>query len=173
MNIRLAEGFEFDNVQKFYYNLIDMMQDSRYFPGWVKGVYPSDDYLREAIAKRELWVCEIEGEIAAAVVLNHDCNDGYKDVNWSVEAKSDEVLIVHALGVLPTFHGQGIASAMLDHTKELGKRTNQKAIRLDVLLKNAPAEKLYIKHGFCLIDTLKLYYDNTGLTEFKLYEYRL
>lgn len=47
---------------------------------------------------------------------------------------------------------------------------NIKAIRLDVLGGNIPASKLYESMGFKYIETLKLFYEDTGLTDFLLYE---
>ena len=45
-----------------------------------------------------------------------------------------------------------------------------KAIRLDVLKGNAPAERLYTSLGFVYVDTLKLFYEDTGRVDFELYE---
>ena len=54
---------------------------------------------------------------------------------------------------------------------ELARETGMKAIRLDVLENNYPAENLYIGFGFQYRDTLKMYYEDTGWTNFKLFEY--
>jgi ribosomal protein S18 acetylase RimI-like enzyme len=49
----------------------------------------------------------------------------------------------------------------------------QKVIRLDVLKGNRHAEKLYSGMGFQYLHTLPMYYEDTGWTDFKLYEYLL
>ena len=46
-----------------------------------------------------------------------------------------------------------------------------KAVRLDVLKGNLPAEKLYEGEGFTYVDTVKLFYEDTGRVDFKMYEY--
>ncbi len=48
---------------------------------------------------------------------------------------------------------------------------NIKTIRLDVLEGNLPAEKAYMKSGFRYITTLKMYYEDTGWTNYKVFEY--
>ena len=48
-----------------------------------------------------------------------------------------------------------------------------KAIRLDVLKGNLPAEKLYTGLGFKYLHTLKMFYEDTGWTDYELYEYRI
>ena len=46
-----------------------------------------------------------------------------------------------------------------------------KAISLDVLDGNIPAERAYTKTGFVYCDTVKMFYEDTGWTQFKLFEY--
>lgn len=46
-----------------------------------------------------------------------------------------------------------------------------KAIRLDVLEGNIPAENLYRGFGFQYMATLEMCYEDTGWINFKLYEY--
>ena len=45
-----------------------------------------------------------------------------------------------------------------------------KAVRLDVLKGNVPAERLYKDMGFRYVDTLQLFYEDTGRVDFDLYE---
>ncbi len=56
---------------------------------------------------------------------------------------------------------------------ELGKKTHMKVIRLDVLEGNIPAQKVYERLGFNYINTIQMYYEDTGLTGYMLYEYVL
>ena len=48
-----------------------------------------------------------------------------------------------------------------------------KAIRLDVLEGNLPAEKLYQKVGFQYAGSLNIFYEDTGWADFNLYEYSI
>lgn len=171
MNIRLAKTTEFENVRSFYHKVIDLMQDAEYKPAWEKDVYPSNEYLQKSIENGELWVCEYDNEYVAAMIVNHKCNEEYRNVKWSVDIEANEFLVVHALGVLTAFQGKGIAGAMVKKVIEIAENTNQKAIRLDVLEGNLPAERLYLKHGFQYVDTIQMFYEDTGWTAFKLFEY--
>lgn len=173
MVIRAAQKREYPDIRAFYHNVIDLMQDAPYKPAWEKGVYPSDSYLKEAIENGELWVCEYENAYAAAMIVNHKSNEGYQKIKWSTEAETDEVTVVHALCVLPTLQGKGIAGAMVRKVLELAQIGKRKAVRLDVLGGNIPAEKLYVKYGFQYIDTIEMFYEDTGWTNFKLYEYKV
>ena len=81
MQLRLAKTDEFEAVRDFYWESIDLMQDREDTVGWKKGIYPTDEFLRESIEKQELYVLDLDEKIAAAVIVNSDCNDGYKGIN--------------------------------------------------------------------------------------------
>lgn len=61
LEIKIAEENEYELVRAFYHSLIDAMEDVRYKPGWEKGVYPSDDYLKASICRKEFLVMPEEG----------------------------------------------------------------------------------------------------------------
>lgn len=60
---------------------------------------------------------------------------------------------------------------MVQKVINLAKEAKMQAIRLDVLEGNLPAESVYVKAGFSYVDTIRMYYEDTGWTNFKVYEY--
>ncbi len=172
-HIRRAEKSELNSIREFYYTHIDEMQSCEYKTAWQKGVYPSDAMLTTALQNGELFVGEYENRIISAMVVNHAFNEEYNNVAWPVHAAADEVMVIHALGVLPSYGGNGYAKQMVGYAIEHAKKEGQKALRLDVLLGNLPAVKLYTKAGFCIVETMQMYYEDTGFTTFELYELAL
>ena len=138
-----------------------------------KDIYPSPDFLRSSIENGSLYLCRDGARIAGAMVLNHEYNESYKNYRWQTAAEDSELLIIHALGVHPDYHGKGYAKAMVRKAIELAGETGMKAIRLDVLGGNFPAENLYRGFGFQYVATLQMYYEDTGWADFRLYEYVL
>lgn len=171
--IRKASVDEYQAVRKFYHDLIDRMQDAQYGPGWEKEVYPSDAYLKESLEKQELFVGIQDGQIIAAMIINHSCNESYKKVQFSTTFAENEVMVIHALGVLPDFGRNGYGKKLVEKAVSYAKEYEQKALRLDVLGGNLPAEKLYTGIGFRYISTIPMFYEDTGWTEYKVYEYLL
>ena len=98
---------------------------------------------------------------------------GYAKAQWSIYAEPEEVAIIHILCVHPRHAGCGYAKQLLDWAISHAKRQGKKAIRLDVLQGNLPAERLYRGKGFQYIDTIRMFYEDTGWTDFGLYEYPL
>ncbi len=173
LKIRKAHADEFDKVLTFYFSVIDALEGAEYNLGWVKEVYPSRTLLKNSIEKGELYVGELDKSFVSAMIVNRETNDGYKDAKWETDASDSEVLVIHALTTHPDYAGNGFATKMLEKAITLGRESSYVAIRLDVLKGNFPAERLYRKIGFKYVTTVQLYYENTGLTDFLLYEYKL
>lgn len=171
LNIRQAGVEEADRVYAFYDQLVDDYEHSTLFRSWKKGIYPTEEMLRGAVERGEVYVGERHGEIAAGMVLNHAQHESYRQARWSVDVPDEQVLVIHLLGVGLAHAGQGVAREMTAGAVEIAKTMGMKTLRLDTLSGNLAAQRAYAAAGFRYVDTLRLYYENTGLTEFQLLEY--
>ena len=163
-------GLSFEKINAFYDKMIDYLNDAEYSPGWKKGIYPDEEMIRKAIDTECMHVAMDGDTILAVAILDGNYNNEYKDVEWKSGAKLDECLMLHALGVNPEYLKHGIGSKMLTHLENHAKKLGYKAIRLDVLRGNLPAERFYPSIGYDFIDTIEIYYADTGLTYYHLYE---
>ena len=173
MKIRNATEQEFTIVRSFYHLLTDAMAGATYSPGWKKGIYPSDEDLRDALREQTLFVGTEDEEIVAAMVMNHACVEDYAMANWQADASPEEVTVLHLLGIHPSHRGKGLAKELVTWAITDAKNRGQKAVRLDVLTGNLPAERLYPSLGFRWIGSFDMYYPDTGRTKYELYEYVL
>jgi len=173
MQFRLAKSNELEMVKNFYYKLIDDMQDSPYHPMWAKDIYPSESMLKDAVFKQELYILTEENVIIGSMILNSECIDGYASVPWQINASANEVAIIHAFGVTPEKHGTGCAKIMVDEALKIAASNGIKAVRLDALKHNIPAQKFYSKAGFTHVATVNMFYEDTGWKDFLMYEYLL
>ena len=170
IELQRAAPADYPGVWDFYGRLIDGMEGLKCRPGWKKGIYPSEDFLRASLERGELYTAWLDGTLAGTMVMNHTCTPGYETIPWAVDAGPEEVSIVHAPGVSPDFQGKGVAGQMVREAVRLARAAGQRALRLDVLSGNLPAQKLYTAAGFQYRGTVKLFYEDTGLTDFLLYE---
>lgn len=168
--VRKAQKDSYNAVREFYHSLITAMRGAKYSPGWEIDIYPSPEFLWESIALGELYVGELDGRIAACMVVNQECNDGYDEIRWTADLSRDEYMVIHALGVHPDFAGHGLAKNMVKAAISVAKEAGMKAIRLDVLSGNLPAEKLYEGQGFKKLQTVPMYYEDTDWTDYEAYE---
>jgi len=170
INVRLAGADECGGVVDFYCGLIDSMRDSEFKPEWEMGVYPTSQQFQQAIDERTLFLAYLDDRLVGVMILNHEYEPEYDNVKWQTDAKKDEIMVIHLLGVSPAHQRKGVAKQMVSYVIELCGQGPIKAIRLDVLKKNIPASKLYLSMGFQFIEAVKIFYEDTGLTDFLLYE---
>ena len=170
MRLRKATPGEFPTIRAFYWRLIDRLSGTPSTIGWKKGIYPSDAFLKESLAAGELYVMDGPKGIWASVVANSRWNEGYEGQPWILNCTCDEVLVPHALGVAAEYQGQGIGKAVVRELIRMARQTGKRTIRLDILGGNIAAEKLYTSMGFQQIAEARMFYEDTGWTEFILYE---
>jgi len=173
VTIRQANIGELSDVALFYCDFIASMRGSEFKPDWEMGVYPTEQLLENAIAEQTLFLAHADSRLAGAMIINHECEPDYANAKWQTDSAKDEVMIIHLLGVAPACQGKGVAKEMVASVIEMCAKNSIKAIRLDVLKKNIPAIKLYMSMGFQYIDTVNIFYEDTGFADFLLYELAL
>ena len=144
MEFRLAENQDLDRDFNIYSKAIKEM-DKHNINQW-DNLYPDKEILKEDIDKKELYICELEGEIACAYVLNSECDEDYKDGRWQYKDASFNV--IHRLCVNPKFQNKGIARKTINYIEKVLKNKGIESIRLDVYSLNSFALRLYKKAGY-------------------------
>lgn len=170
---RRATTEDLPAVLAFYNQLMDDLENAPYHPLWKKGEYPNEDFLRTVISRGELWLATEGSDIAGAVVVNHDANEGYLQGNWCTDAAPGEYAVVHALAVGTAFQHRGIGGLLLKDAILREKEAGAPSIRLDLINHNLPAEPFYTRLGFRKCGSVRLFYDSVGWQLFHLYEYPL
>lgn len=173
LNIRAARTDEYERVKEFYHDVIRGFQDAEYDPQWEIGIYPTDEHLYTSIEKQELYVGFVGEGMVAAMVLNHRFNEGYNHVQWLIDVKQEDVMVIHLLCVHPRVRKRNLAKQMVLWALEFSKSQFKKTVRLDVLKGNVPAENLYPSLGFQYVTEERTYYDDLDWMDFLLYEYPL
>ena len=176
MKFETAGEREFPEIRQFYWDVIDGIHAE--YPGnpklgWGKGVYPTDAYLKEALSAGELYRLTEGDRLLACVILNNRANEGYAGCPWSLECAPQDILYVHTLAVHSSLQKKGIGKIVICEIINLARRLGKKAIRLDGLSACREAERLYAKSGFRFVIAKDMYYEDTGLVEYKMYELNL
>ena len=176
MKFQKAGKAEFHNIRKFYWNVIDDIHRNNVNNeniGWKKGVYPSDNFIQSSLIKGELYTLTENDTLLACVILNSEHNEGYDNCKWGIVCDSGEVLTPHALAVNPEFQGKGIGKIVVKNVLDIAKAEHKRAVRLDVLGVCKAAERLYTGCGFEFVEAKQMFYEDTGWTEYKMYELNL
>lgn len=176
MRFQKANQSDFLAIQKFYWDVIEHIHKSNINNenlGWEKGIYPSDEFLHNSLANGELYTLTENDTLCACVILNSKYNEGYRDCPWSIVCSDNDVLIPHTLAVNPKMQGKGIGKIVVKNILAIAKSENKKAVRLDVLGACKAAERLYISCRFQFVAAKNMFYEDTGRTEYKMFEFNL
>lgn len=164
---------DLDTIRNIYWELLDSSEEYASILRWKKNIYPADEDWLSYVAEGEMYLIWDAGNLIGAAALAKSQPEDYRKVRWTVDARDDEVAVVHLLAIRPQYQGQGYATAALHELVRLAEKLGKKALRLDAIGTNKPAQKLYEKFGFVNCGTEQLDYESTGLTKFVFYELRL
>ena len=173
LRLRKTSIEELDQIRELYWKLLDSSPKYGQILQWKKNIYPNDGDWTAYIRKDEMYLILQEADVIGAVAVTNGQSEEYRKIHWTVKIEDQEAAVVHLLMIAPEYQGQGAATAALDEIIKLAVAKKKKAVRLDAIGTNVPAQKLYEKYGFVNCGTAQEYYESTGETEFIFYEYVL
>ena len=173
LRLRKTSIEELDQIRELYWKLLDSSPKYGQILQWKKNIYPNDGDWTAYIRKGEMYLILQETDVIGAVAVTNGQSEEYRKIHWTVKIEDQEAAVVHLLMIVPEYQGQGAATAALDEIIKLAVAKKKKAVRLDAIGTNVPAQKLYEKYGFVNCGTEQEYYESTGETEFIFYEYVL
>lgn len=171
MKIREAVLGDYAELMDFYTYMCTVLDGKDFLPHGNKGGFPSAEMVSDAIKDQNLFVEIEDDKIVGAIIMNHECDEAYHTVSWGIDAPDDQVVILHALRILPKYSGQGYAKKLIQYSIEKAKERNLKAIRLDVIEGNDIPLHMYGLFGFQYVDTVEMCYEDIGeARKFRLME---
>ena len=174
MLIRCAEKKDFRELRQFYDRMCEVLGEKDFLPEGDKGGFPSDEMVKNAIAEKDQFIGIEDGQIVAAYIMNHDCDEAYHTVQWLTDAQDKEMVVLHALRVLPEYGGCGYSKQLVQHAIDTARERGLKSIRLDCIEGNEIPQKMYMSFGFAYVDTVEITYVDIGIPrKFLLYEFAL
>ena len=111
--IRKANMNDLEKIMKIIKATVEEMKDYNNTQ-WDEN-YPSDKDFVSDIKKQDLYVDEIDGDVAGFICLNYEEPEEYVDLNWSSNKKA---MVIHRMAVNPGFRKKGIASKLVDFAEK-------------------------------------------------------
>lgn len=171
--MQLILAGDFAMVREKYIEVINHTRDMNIHARWVYGQHPTDAMIQSYIDRQEMYLFMDEQNVAGMIAVTMYQGEDYHEIPWRQNLKDDEVASLHILAVTPEYQGKGISKNMLEEIISLVREKGKKALRLDVLASNTPAQRMYERLGFCYRGKQNLYAENTGWTDFLYYELHL
>ena len=109
--------------------------------------YPNATVFERDIDKAQLWVVEIDEQIAGVAAITTDQAPEYARVGWDV---AELAIVVHRIAVDPAFRGRGVAAALMMQAEEVARSRGISILRVDTNTQNEATQKLFPKLGYTL-----------------------
>lgn len=172
ITLRNAIINEAEEILEFYKEIIFNIQNTEFQPRW-NNEYPNLEFIKNSILNEELYIYKRNETIIASVVVNNKFSPEYDKIQWSINAKPNEIIIIHTFAINPNFQNHKIGKQIFNRIKETALKNNKKTIRIDVIDGNVGAEKVFKKLGFEYIGSIEVFHEAVGLSKFHLYEHVL
>jgi len=168
--MNLIQAYDLETVKVHYIKVIENTPEIEKYARWVYGKHPTDEGLRSYIENGEMYLLMDQDTVAGMVVIVMHQGPDYEAVPWAEKLENDQVATLHLLAVCPEYRGSALGNTILELAADLAKQQEKKAMRLDVLESNLPAQCMYEKAGYVYRGKQRWYAENTGWTNFLLYE---
>ena len=173
IQIRKCRQDDIVSAGAFYDDVVSYLDAHINYPKWMYRDYPSEDYARAMTEDGSQYICLSGDRIVGAFVLNMDPQGNYDKGSWSMALKSGEYMVIHALATAPDLHGRGLGAHIVRFCIDEARRLGCRAVRLDIVPGNLPAQHLYEKLGFKYVGDEDLDRGIDRIPLFSLYEYSL
>lgn len=149
MIIRKADISEIKDITEVYSKVLNEEENGRITTGWIRGVYPTEETVKEGISNGDMFVAEENGKITAAARINRIPAPAYAKAHWEYIADDENgVMVLHTLAVSPDCGGRGIGSKFVKFYEDYALKNGCKNLRMDTNERNTNARRLYKKLGY-------------------------
>lgn len=167
MIIRKADLKDIKNSYAVYSNVLKSEEEGFSSIGWIRGVYPTQNTVIEAVNAGDFFVCEEDGKILACARINQIQVPDYANADWEFKnIADDKIMVLHTLAVDPGAAGKGIGTKFVKFYEEYAKNAGCTHLRMDTNEKNKNARRLYKKLGYKEADIIPC--DFNGIPDIRL-----
>ncbi len=107
--------------------------------------YPNELVFQQDIARSQLWVAELDGNIAGVAAFTTDPEVEYAQAGLNPD---ELAIIIHRLAVDPAARGAGVAIALMNQAEQIARERGIHTLRVDTNTLNEATQRLFPKLGY-------------------------
>ena len=115
--------------------------------------YPNEAVFEQDVMLGQLWIAEIDGEIAGVAAITTAQEPEYAQVGWDINQKA---IVIHRLAVNPKFQGKGVAVSLMQQAEKVAIQNQIDCLRVDTNSMNKATQKLFPKLGYVFVGEITL-----------------
>ncbi|GAB3924316.1 GNAT family N-acetyltransferase [Mucilaginibacter myungsuensis] len=143
MQIRKATIADIPAIMQVVKEVIPVMRASGNFQWDDK--YPNPQVFESDIAADQLWVANVDGDLAGLVAITTEQYPEYAQAGLDI---SQTAIVIHRLAVSPRFKGKGVAINLVLQADAVAKERGIDILRIDTNAENKIARNLFTKAGY-------------------------
>jgi len=143
MDIRLATLNDIEPIMHLVAEVVPLMNASGNFQ-W-NSTYPNAGVFTNDINQNQLWVAEVEGQIAGVTAITTDQQAEYANVGMDT---NEIAIVTHRLAVSIHHRGLRIAEALLLQAEKVALERGIYLLRIDTNSNNKATRRLFPKMGY-------------------------
>ena len=143
MDIRLATLNDIEPIMHLVAEVVPLMNASGNFQ-W-NSTYPNAGVFTGDINQNQLWVAEIDGQIAGVTAITTDQQAEYANVGMDT---NEIAIVTHRLAVSIHHRGLRIAEALLLQAEKVALKHGIYILRIDTNSNNKATRRLFPKMGY-------------------------
>lgn len=149
MEFRQAKEDDLCGFMRIYGAQMDREERTGVVTGWRRGVYPTEEGVRDFIRRGEGYVLTDGGECVACGRINRKEGEYYARIPWRcTDVGAGDVLVLHTFAVDTARRRAGYGTAFVRGYIALARALGCRVARLDTVETNAPALAFYPSLGF-------------------------
>ena len=173
MRYRKATRQDIPAIARIYEDIHSCEEAGTAVIGWARGVYPTEETARLALARGDLFVQEREGTVTGAAIINQLQVDCYEGANWQYPAPDSEVMVLHTLVIDPHAARQGLGQDFVAFYEQYAREKGCPFLRMDTNARNTRARALYKKLGYTEPDIVPCVFNGIPGVQLVLLEKKL
>ncbi len=166
MQLRLATKADLPALTDLLTRVVPLMQATGNYQ-W-DNTYPNATVFSEDIDAGDLWLAELDGQLAGIAAITTKQEPEYAQVGWDI---NEPAIVTHRLAVDLRFQGRGVAVALLNQAEKVANQRAIPLLRIDTNTQNQATQRLFPKVGYQFAGEISLGF-REGL-RFYCYEKRL
>lgn len=135
-------------VDQIYDHILHMEETGKMTVGWIRGIYPTERTVVDALQAGGLYVMEDEGEIVAAARMDQIQVPAYREASWEYPVPDDQIMVLHTLVVDPYRSGKGYGKQFVKFYEDYALEHGCPYLRIDTNARNITARTMYAHMGF-------------------------
>jgi len=143
MILRLATLTDIEPVMKLVREIVPVMRASGNFQ-WDEA-YPNPEVFANDIALKQLWLADVDGDVAGFTAITTKQEAEYANVGWDIH---EPAIVTHRLAVSVHYRRQGIAAALLKQAEVVAETKGIHILRIDTNSNNKATRLLFPKLGY-------------------------